>query len=169
MQARLVPHPDTPSMFIDEIAVWIERDGDSRLWARFEVRGGVSKIVWPATGLGGRADGLWRTTCFEAFLQGEDAYWEFNFSPAGQWASYRFDGYRSGGREAVEVASPSRLVLEDAYAEIEATFERPAGGSRLGLSAVIEGIDGTKSYWALAHPSDKPDFHHPDSFLLDIP
>ena len=32
----------------------------------------------------------------------------------------------------------------------------------LALSAVIEAIDGAKTYWALAHPSDKPDFHHPD-------
>jgi len=39
---------------------------------------------------------------------------------------------------------------------------------RTALSAVIESADGTRSYWALAHPSDKPDFHHPDSFLLDL-
>ena len=36
------------------------------------------------------------------------------------------------------------------------------------FTAVIEEADGTKSYWALAHPSDKPDFHHPDSFALDL-
>ena len=37
------------------------------------------------------------------------------------------------------------------------------------LSAVIETTDGAMSYWALAHPSAKPDFHHPDSFVLDLP
>jgi hypothetical protein len=35
---------------------------------------------------------------------------------------------------------------------------------RLGVAAVIEETSGRKSYWALAHPPGKPDFHHPDSF-----
>ncbi len=40
---------------------------------------------------------------------------------------------------------------------------------RLGLSAVLEMKDGSLSYWALAHPPGKPDFHHPDSFALTLP
>jgi len=36
------------------------------------------------------------------------------------------------------------------------------------LSAVIEATDGSLSYWALEHPADKPDFHHPDSFALEL-
>jgi hypothetical protein len=39
---------------------------------------------------------------------------------------------------------------------------------RVGLSAVIEANDGTLSYWALKHPAAKPDFHHPDSFVLEL-
>lgn len=39
----------------------------------------------------------------------------------------------------------------------------------LGMSAVIEEVDGTKSFWALAHPPGKPDFHHPDCFTLKVP
>jgi hypothetical protein len=38
----------------------------------------------------------------------------------------------------------------------------------LGLSAVIEDLDGVLSYWALRHPPGKPDFHHPDTFALEI-
>ena len=38
-----------------------------------------------------------------------------------------------------------------------------------GLTAVIETLDGAISYWALAHPAEKPDFHHPDSFILILP
>ena len=41
-------------------------------------------------------------------------------------------------------------------------------GAKLALSAVIEELDGTKSYWALAHPPGKPDFHHPDCFALTL-
>ena len=40
----------------------------------------------------------------------------------------------------------------------------------MGLCAVIEEKDGTKSYWALAHPpGDKPDFHDPACFALELP
>ena len=35
--------------------------------------------------------------------------------------------------------------------------------------AVIEAVDGSVSYWALAHPAGKPDFHHPDGFALQLP
>jgi len=37
-----------------------------------------------------------------------------------------------------------------------------------GLSAVIEDISGGTSYWALAHPPGKPDFHHADGFALEF-
>jgi hypothetical protein len=40
---------------------------------------------------------------------------------------------------------------------------------RLGLSAVIEDKAGGKSYWALAHPPGKADFHHADSFARELP
>ena len=39
---------------------------------------------------------------------------------------------------------------------------------RLGLAAVIEETSGRKSYWALAHPPGKPDFHHSDCFALEF-
>ena len=38
-----------------------------------------------------------------------------------------------------------------------------------GLSMVIEEKDSTKSYWAIAHPSGKPDFHDPACFALQLP
>ena len=58
-----------------------------------------------------------------------------------------------------------RFILE---ANLDfATF--PGRDARIALSAVIEEADGTKSYWALAHPPGAPDFHHPDCFALRIP
>ncbi|MCC8986069.1 MAG: hypothetical protein LM513_05690, partial [Nitrospira sp.] len=36
----------------------------------------------------------------------------------------------------------------------------------LAVSVVVEQTDGQCSYWALRHPSGRPDFHHPDSFAL---
>lgn len=45
----------------------------------------------------------------------------------------------------------------------------PRGAAKIGLSAVIEETDGTKSYWALAHPDGPPDFHDPACFVLELP
>jgi hypothetical protein len=36
------------------------------------------------------------------------------------------------------------------------------------VSAVVETLDGALSYWALRHPPGKPDFHHADSFALEL-
>jgi hypothetical protein len=33
---------------------------------------------------------------------------------------------------------------------------------------VIEENDGMLSYWSLKHPPGNPDFHHPDSFALEL-
>jgi hypothetical protein len=40
---------------------------------------------------------------------------------------------------------------------------------RVGLAAVVEETSGHRSYWALAHPPGKPDFHHADCFTLEVP
>ena len=42
--------------------------------------------------------------------------------------------------------------------------------AKLNLAAVIEERDGTKSYWAIAHPpGDRPNFHHPACFAATLP
>ena len=161
-------HPDAGLHGVDRFEVRIERDG-LLLWLRFVVEGETDRITWPVEAEQGRADDLWRHTCFEVFVAGDDGYVEYNLSPSGQWASYRFDGPRAGMRRADEVAAV--LGLDGAFdlVALEAQIELPLGAKRLGLSAVIETADGSMSYWALAHPSAKPDFHHPDSFVLDLP
>lgn len=46
----------------------------------------------------------------------------------------------------------------------------PAGNMLdIGLSAVIEAQDGSKTYWALAHLAQQPDFHLRASFTLTLP
>jgi hypothetical protein len=40
---------------------------------------------------------------------------------------------------------------------------------RLGLTAVIEAVDGSKSFWALEHPAGSPDFHNADCFVARLP
>lgn len=121
-----------------------------------------------------RADRLWEHSCFEAFwfdAEG-DGYTELNLSPSTAWAVYHFERYREGGRVEDTLVptltiseSPRHLVVA---ARIPMDTRLLAHGLRMGLSAVIEDGDGHHSYWALHHPSPKPDFHHPDAFVLNL-
>jgi hypothetical protein len=108
-------------------------------------------------------------TCFEAFLAGEaqDAYFEYNFAPSEQWALYRFDAYREGMTPAEPGRAP-RLRSEAAPGglQLDAEVDAPLAVRRIALSAVVEDADRRLSYWALAHPAGKPDFHHRDAFAL---
>ncbi len=167
--AILTPHPGAMDPPAIRLEVEVERDGRS-LWLRFTVEGDVDRIVWPAEASTGRADNLWRRTCFEIFVAAaDDGYVEYNLSPSGEWASYRFDGLRVGMRSAAETATVLGLDGASDLVALEGRIDLPDGARRLALSAVIETADGALSYWALAHPSAKPDFHHPDSFVLDLP
>ena len=166
---NLKPHPDSPALPVGQVEVELARDG-VLLWLRFSVEGGVDRVRWPATKPQGRGEELWKRTCFEVFVATADGYREYNLSPSGQWATYGFDGYRVGMREADEAATVLGLDGGADCVALEARIELPVDAAGpLGLSAVIEDAEGRLTYWALAHPSDKPDFHHPDSFVLELP
>ena len=85
---------------------------------------------------------------------------------SGEWAAYEFTRYREG--TALLIQDPGiavrrgadRLELEGAVPWNQET--------RIGLCAVIEDLDGNLSYWALRHAPGKPDFHHADSFALEL-
>jgi len=67
------------------------------------------------------------------------------------------------------VATPLSEPIEDGL-RISFQYHAPTVGDfHIGLAAVIEELDGTKSYWALAHPPGAPDFHHADCFALTLP
>ena len=144
----------------------------TNIW--FGIGAPADRFVIPKLTEPSRADELWRTTCFEAFFQaaGADSYREWNFAPSGNWAAYDFSAYREGMNGA-KVGAPPYIRMEDNFTwwTVGATIAvEPGQPWRLGLSAVLEEKDGTKSYWALAHPpGDKPDFHHPDCFIAQLP
>lgn len=132
----------------------------------------MERFVIPQADQPGRADELWRTTCFEAFLReaGRESYREWNFAPSGDWAAYDFSDYRDG-MENADVASEPYLRTEDNFTwwALGATIAVESEMDwQLGLSAVLEEKDGTKSYWALAHPDGKPDFHEPGCFTAKL-
>ena len=177
MRASLIPFPGTTGSPVDYIDVEIRRNGD-RLELTYCLGGDTAKILWPAHAhpvtiealySAGRKDELWRHTCFEAFISTDDGYREFNFATTGQWASYSFSGYRQDMAPAPEEARLTTLEGRGTYQDLGFVVDLPASADRLALSAVIEDVDGGLSYWALAHPSSKPDFHNARSFTLALP
>jgi hypothetical protein len=153
-----------------------ERSGPATLALRYRVQGDPAALRLPSPQPPERTDELWRHTCFEVFVATPGGgYLEFNFAPSTQWAAYRFDGYRAG-MAALDVPAPRiEARVEEGRYELSATAvldhlpDLPHDAAwRVALSAVIEGTDGRRSYWALAHPSAQPDFHHPESFRLSL-
>ncbi len=157
------------------IEVDIAREGAATLVLHYIVTGQIADLLLPPLAAPARTDELWRHTCFEVFVRASPgtAYYEFNFAPSTQWAAYRFDGYRSGMRAAADIGAPRVEVktTPECYA-LQASLDlarSPRDGRwGLGLSAVIEETSGRKSYWALAHPPGKADFHHADCFALEF-
>jgi len=179
MRQALKRHPDSPCGAAIEIEVEAARPGPGALRLRYRVTGEIGALHLPPVTAPVRADGLWRHSCFEAFLQAGPggAYHEFNFAPSTHWAAYRFAGYREGMQVAQQVEAP-RIEVEtrDGSYELRAALaldrlpELPVDAPwQLGLSAVIEEVGGGISYWALAHPPGKADFHHSDCFALELP
>ncbi len=169
----LKPHPDTPPGKIAAVDVELIIDpGDDILMTFFVMA--TADLVVPARMSPLRRDGLWQTTCFELFLKpvGGEAYFEFNFSPSTEWAAYRFESYRQGMSAFVQPVDPFiRRGDGSSPFPIKVDFDLsglPNVPMQMGLSAVLEERDGRKSYWALAHPPGKPDFHHPDCFALQL-
>jgi hypothetical protein len=141
---------------------------------RYTLEGPLDQVRLPPPGPTERTDELWRHTCFEAFVQSADGYHELNFAPSCRWAAYRFTSYRSGIAPA-DLPLPHMQVSQapDRF-ELAALLDLsraglPSGPWSAGLTAVVEAADGGVSYRALAHPPGKPDFNHPDSFVLSLP
>ncbi|MCL2524677.1 MAG: DOMON-like domain-containing protein [Betaproteobacteria bacterium] len=141
----------------------------------YRYHGDPAALRLPAPQVAGPADDLWRHTCCEAFVAGaaSPGYREFNFSPAGQWAAYRFAAYRQRDTSEPPPAAlpPIRFSRRADGFDLRATIPDellPAGPLHLGLCAVIARADGGMDYWALAHGGERPDFHLRPSFTLQL-
>jgi hypothetical protein len=167
----LVAHPDTPARSIAYVTVSMQRS-EHGLDLAYVVGGPTDHLVIPAATAPMRADGLWRSTCLELFVQtGALGYVEFNLSPSGAWAAYRFTEYRTGMAEAAIDTAPRIMTSDegDALILIARIAEPLRPGAMAGISAVIEEADGTKSFWALAHGDGPPDFHNVQGFVAPLP
>jgi hypothetical protein len=172
----LIPFAATP--FIDGLRVRVWRE--ARLRVRFEMEGDLERLRMPPTPPSQapqaiQGERLWEHTCFEVFMgcEADERYREFNVAPSRQWATYAFRRRREAeardlsGIPVIQVERTERNIALDLALPLEPMFANAP--LRLGLSAVLEDTTGACSHWALRHPGDRPDFHHPDSFALRLP
>jgi len=150
-----------PAIEVEAIALILATDA---LSFRYRVRGDIQRLRIPRPGPATRTDELWRHTCFEAFVRpkGAERYFELNFAPSAAWAAYSFESYRLGMQPVRAMKTPSiqcRTGSDELTLEAKVHMKSLRFDSAVGLSAVIEDIDGGISHWALAHPGPKPDFH----------
>lgn len=145
----------------------------------FELEGAVDAVYWPPSDdTSTRQDELWKHTCFECFWaetpSPEAAYTEINCSPNGNWNAYSFQSYRNG------MSADNKLEVQLKHWEsdrervnfqIQITSTQDLNMTVVGLTAVIELVNGEKTYWSLAHPGPQPDFHRKDGWisLIDAP
>lgn len=177
--AGLEPHPQSGRGAVDSIRVRIGRAPDATLEVTFILEGELETLRVPPPRARRFADRLWEHTCFEVFIgrAGARAYHELNFAPSGEWAAYAFAGYREGmssvdaGFEPqMHVSRTSDKLQLDTAIPLDLLTPQYAGATlAVALSAVVENSAGVLAYWALAHPPGKPDFHHADSYTLEVP
>jgi hypothetical protein len=162
-------HPDFPSGSIDGVTVSLACRGDGCWLIDYRVDGADGLAV-PAPAAPRRTDELWKHSCFELFVrpEGGGGYFEFNFAPSGEWAAYRFDGYREGMAD-LPLSTPK---IDWSAGELRVSVDLsglPDGDWCVGLTAVTEELDGRRGFWSLAHPPGKPDFHHEACFAIEVP
>lgn len=180
----LIRHPATPCTAVHGLHAgwrWHTQGSATRLHLRYTLHADLRALRLPPARSPRLADGLWRHTCFEAFvgMPSDDGYHEFNFAPSGEWAAYGFQAERQrdpivDDRLARLGLMPARrqdgeVLTLDVSLPLAALPRRVAGAPwRLGLTAVIETRDGRLSYWALRHPAAQPDFHHPGGWIASV-
>ncbi len=176
----LVVHPRTPPSSELQLIADVRLTPDDQFLA-------IRYAVQPAERLSlsevaGRRDGLWKSTCFELFIKphGDSGYREFNFAPMFAWNAYGFEDWRKGMRP-LSLSGEPHLVdsrIDDRAPDFPKRYELDVilapewwsvGPAKFSLTAVIEEKDGTKSYWALAHPpGNTPNFHHAHCFAAQL-
>jgi hypothetical protein len=165
---------------VETIEATLHWQGKDELLLRYHIRAQIATLRVPMPEPPAPAEGLWQHLCLEAFIGAgadESRYHEFNFSPSGRWAAFVFNAPRVRDAARPTLAIQPRLQLDQTSSALTLTAALPltalpplkrAAGWQVGLSAVIETVDGVLSYWALTHPSPQPDFHQRAGWTLQL-
>lgn len=169
MRRSLSCHPHARCDAVAAVTADLAIDGDVLVVA-FRIVGAIARLRIPNAPLD--PDRLWAHTCGELFVMPADgsAYIEHNFSPNGQVARFEFSGYRERVPASVHAAASVSATHDERTLVLDARAPLPPGlvAARVALTAVVEDEHGALSYWALRHPSERPDFHHPGGFALSL-
>jgi hypothetical protein len=174
---ELVAHPQSRPGPVKRIVASASRTSEGALALSYSIEGDMARVRIASPRPARIGYKLWRHTCCEVFLgmAGNEPYSEFNFSPSGEWAAYAFSGYREGAPLDGEALNPQiSAQLSQDRLELSALVDLKALSLkepklRVGLAVIVEQQDGGMSFWALAHPPGKPDFHHRAGFVLELP
>ena len=175
---QLIRHPHAPSHAVQSVTANAERTADGKLALSYSLAGDLARLRVPPPGPARIGWKLWRHTCCEVFVRTRSGtrYHELNFSPSGEWAAYAFARYREGAPLGDESLNPQiavtpgrdRLDLSALVDLARLSPEYVRAPLALGLTVVAEDENGALSYWALRHAPGQPDFHHAESFALEI-
>lgn len=175
-------HPHTPCGAVEEVTAEIGLD-TGMLVVAVRIVGELARLRIPTDSERLDPDRLWAHTCCELFVapfvgdaypRGALAYVEWNFSPNGQVARFEFSAYRQRRPSSASAAGAAAWACSDRAGgalALDARAPLPpdtGGAARISITAVVEDEGGALSYWALRHPTDRPDFHHPDGFALSL-
>lgn len=181
---RLVPFPDAvnadpvpPPVTIAGSLERLSGPSGDRLTLVYRLEGDLSTVaIAPEVAVPERRDRLWQTTCLECFLglAGSARYWEVNVSPAGHWNIYQFEDYRQGMQPDL-TWSVLPVFVEQGDGRLGVTVTLDLTGTALagaalavGVTAVIETVEGGLTYWALSHPGAEADFHQREGFGMKV-
>ena len=170
----LICHPQSDAGSIERIDVSLTRGAGGKIELTYRIFGELDALKIASPKMPIRADGLWKTTCFELFIGSyeDETYLEYNFAPSGQWAAYQFSGYRADIADLVTCVPDIKVEHKAGVCIFSVMLKLPNAWRqvtlRAGISAVMAPKSGDISYWAAAHPPGKPDFHHKDCFAVHL-
>ena len=180
-QYTLAPFNEAAAKNINFLSI-IRRE-NLKINSSFTLTGNIKNILLPPLSPHPeRMGGLWESTCFEIFLKNTetDFYLEFNLAPSGNWNCFSFNGYRAGMREYEDLKDISiSFSQNETQLKLDATIELNDSNYfriedfksqeiKASLCAVIENNSFEKSFWAIKHHTNKPDFHLSDNFTIPL-
>ncbi len=142
----------------------------------YQISGEIDQLIWPKqTNKPQRLDGLWEKTCLELFIAecGENAYYEFNFSPNGDWQCYQFSSYRnfSAKPELQNPPSINKYESTNEYIFNICVDIRPLSLQApldIGINAVLQQPTAELNFYSLNHQTEIPNFHRRENFVMKI-
>jgi len=167
MKNRLKPHTPTSNLFVDSSLKLTK----SKIVLSFVIKGKLFDYTFPKKYKLQRLDELWKETCFELFLAGDDkSYYELNFSPSFGWNFYLLNAYRAEPKE-LEVLNEPKIKSEKREDEFSIYFELESKNlnfekfTHYNLATILLTKEKKRTFWAIKHLKDRADFHDRESFL----